>query len=202
MAFQDRHQGEALGAVFALVGPLPGVYHLVLLERRVEAKAAAALGALVRPLTGVGQLVPLDVSPPRVRLVALRALELPLAHVRLPVLGALQQGVEALAALLTLVLELVTVRLPVLDQGYRFREALATDGARVRHGPLVALLVVGCQRAQVGEVGAARLAAEDALAVGLALVLGEVPGVLKGLLAVGAAEGTLPRVDQLVPAHV
>lgn len=186
----------------ALVRPFAGVHRQVLLESRVEAEAAAALGALVRALAGVRQLVALDVGAARVRLVALRALELPLADVRQPVLGALQQRVEALAAVLALVLELVAVRLAVLDELLRRLEALAANGARVRHGPLVTLLVVRRQRAQVGEVGRARLAAKDALTMGLALVLSEVPRVLEGLVAVRATEGSLARVDQLVPPHV
>lgn len=144
----------------------------------------------------------LDVCAPCVRLVALRALELPLANVHLPMLGALQQCVKALAAVLALVLELVTVRLAVLDELLCCLKALAANGARVRHGPLVTVLVVCCQRAQVGEVGGARLATEDALTVGLTLVLGEVPCVLEGLVTVRATEGPFASVDQLVPPHV
>lgn len=66
----------------------------------------------------------------------------------------------------------------------------------------VTLLVVGRQRAQVGEGAPAQLAAEGGLAVSLAAVFGQVPRVLEPLATLAAAERTFPRVGQLVSPHV
>ncbi len=56
--------------------------------------------------------------------------------------------------------------------------------------------------AQVGEGALADAAGEAGFAVHLAAVFGQIPGVLEGLLALAAVEGTLARVCQLVPLDV
>lgn len=66
----------------------------------------------------------------------------------------------------------------------------------------VALLVVHRQQAQVGEGALADAAGEAGLAVHLAAVFGQIPGMLEGLRALVAVEGTLARVCQLVPLDV
>lgn len=64
-------------------------------------------------------------------------------------------------------------------------------------------LVVGGQRPQVGEGAPAQLAGEgDGLVAVLTLVLGQVPGVLEGPLAVRAVERPLARVGELVSFDV
>lgn len=175
------------------------------LEHEAEGEAPATLVALVRTLASVGNHVPLHVSPACVALVAVGTLELALHQVVLPVLGARQQGVEALATLLTDVSQAGPVGLPVLQQLGGCGEALATDGAELGELALawVGLPVVDGQRTEVGKTALALLAREgDGCPKVLPLVLGQVPGVLEGPVAMGAVEGPLTCVGELVSLHI
>lgn len=205
MSAQDGYQCEPLGTVGALERPLARVNYLVFLEQEEEGKASPTLVTLVRSLAAVGEHVPLHISFARIALVAVRALELPLYQVGLPVLGTSQQGVEAFATLLADVLEAGPVTLPVLQQLRGGGEALATDGAEVGQVALaqVGTSMVGCQRAEVGKGAPALLAGErDGCPTMFLLMLGQVPRMLEGPVALRAVERSLTGVGELVSPHI
>ena len=149
--------------------------------------------------------MPLHVGPTGVSLVTKGALKLTLGQVDLSVLGPCQQSVKALAALLAGVVEAGPVGLLVLLELAGSGEALATNGAHLGKLalPLVRLPVVDGERAEVWEGGPTLLAREGGGGpMVLALVLGQVPGVLEGPVAAGAVERSLPGVRELVSPHV
>lgn len=205
MPGQHRHQGEPFGAVGALERPLSSVNTEVFHQHETEREALAALVTLVRPLPGVAGQVPLYVGPAGKGFITMRALKLCFDLMQLPMLRARQQGVEAFVALVADVLLAGDVRLLVLRQVGGCWETPAADGADVRKLAVLRVnrLVVDGQRAQVSEGAPAELAGEgDVCALVLALMLGQVPGVLEGSLAQRAVEGSLSSVGELVPADV
>lgn len=149
--------------------------------------------------------MPLHVRPAGVRFLAVRAFELPLHLMDLPVLGTGEQRLEALAALLADVATGANVRLPVLQQLGVGGEASAADGADPRQLALlrVGLLMMRGQRPQVTVGAAAQLAGKgNRRVVMFALVLCQIPGVLKGSVTLRAAKRSLSGVRELVPSHV
>lgn len=205
MPGQHGHQREPLGAVGALKRLLARVNAEMLHEHEAHREPLAALAALVGLLPGVDGQMPLHVRPASVSLLAMRALELALHLMHLPVLRACQQRVEAFAALLAEVAFGDDVGRPVLQQLRSGREAPATDGADLRELTLlgVALLMMQSQPPQIREGAPAQLTGErNGNAVMFTFVLCQIPGVLKGSVALRAVIWSFSRVCELVSSDV
>lgn len=205
MSGQDGYQGEPLGTVGALKRPLTSVDLEVLFEHKTKGEPFSTLAALVRPLSGVAGQVTIHVGPTGVRFITESALKLPLGQVDLPVLGPRQQSVEALAALVAGVVYAGPVGLLVLLEFAGGRETLATYGTQLRKLalPRVGLSVVDGEGAEVGEGGPTLQAREGGwCSMVLALVFGQVPGVLERAVTAGTMERSFPCVDELVSPHV